>query len=231
MNVEPEYAHSAVKKYGQKILREQINLDKTCEVAANQIKHDVSDSKKEIEESKEPSSINDDWLNNFEKEASLKSTEEMQLLFGRILAGEIQKPSSFSIKTVKLLASLDNNTATLFQRFCSMCVALKLSNEILDARVISLGGNASSNSLKDYGLSFDQLNLLHEYGLIIPDYNSWFDYRMCIANENQQVALGFIYENRDWGFIPINNRPKDQELRFHGVAIAFWQRVIRYCRY
>lgn len=220
MNVEPEYAQSAVKKYGQKILREQINLDKTCEVAANQIKHDVENSKKVLDESKETTSINDDWLNNFEKEASLKSTEEMQLLFGRILAGEIQQPDSFSIKTVKLLASLDDKVAKLFQQFCSLCVSVEIGKEIFDTRVVSLGGNAGSNALKDYDLSFGQLNTLHEYGLIIPDYNSWYNYAMSIVNENNQITLPFKYQNQNWAFRPINNRTKDQELRLHGVALS-----------
>lgn len=220
MDVEPEYAQSAVKKYGQKILREQINIDKTCDVAAEQIKQDAHNSKAEPGVNEEVPPIDDDWLNSFEKEAGLKSSEEMQLLFGRILAGEIQKPSSFSIKTVKLLAGLDNYVAELFQHFCSLCVSLQLHNTVLDARVLSLGGNAGSNSLKDYELNFDQLNLLHEYGLIIPDYNSWFDYKLCVVNENQQVLLYFIYQNQNWGFIPINNRSNDQELRFHGVALS-----------
>lgn len=223
MNVEPEYAQSAVKKYGQKILREQINIDKTCEIAADQIKHDIGASKKEFDvsdESKETSSINDDWLNNFEKEASLKSTEEMQLLFGRILAGEIQKPSSFSIKTVKLLASLDDKVAKLFQQFCSLCISVEFDNEIFDARVVSLGENAATNALKDYNLGFGQLNILHEYGLIIPDYNSWYNYVMCIVNENNQITLPFKYQNQKWAFRPINNRTTDQELRLHGVALS-----------
>jgi hypothetical protein len=220
MNVEPEYAHAAVKKYGQKILREQINLDKTCEVAADQILHEVINLKEHLEESEEKASINDDWLNNFEKEASLKSTEEMQLLFGRILAGEIQNPSSFSIKTVKLLARLDNEVAKLFQSFCSLCIFVEADNKIFDARVVSLGGNAGSNSLADYGLSFAQLNTLHEYGLIIPDYHSWQDYGMCIVNEEKEVSYTFKYQNQNWAFLPINNRTRNQELRFNGVALS-----------
>ena len=224
MNVEPEYAQSAVKKYGQKILREQINLDKTCEVAANQIKHDVENSKKAIDESEETASeitsINDDWLNNFEKEASLKSTEEMQLLFGRILAGEIQQPNSFSIKTVKLLANLSEDVANLFQHFCSLCISLRPDNSILDARVVSLGGNAGSNVLKDYGLTYPQLNKLAEYGLITSEYHSYMDYRVCVANKNREVSMGFMYQNQNWAFLPLNERPSDQSLLFYGVALS-----------
>jgi hypothetical protein len=145
----------------------------------------------------------------------------MQLLFGRILAGEIQRPSSFSIKTVKLLGELDSGAANLFRHFCSLCVSLKAGNlYYLDARVPSLGGNAASNALQSYGLGFGQLNVLHEYGLIIPEYNSYYDYRMCIANENNSVGLAFLHQNCDYGLVPSAERPKNQEMRLLGVALS-----------
>ncbi len=231
MSVNPEYSHAAVKKYGQKIIRERVNLDKICEVAAHQIQQNstVSSTEKELptesntepNESSEANTISDDWVNTFENEGSSKSTEEMQLLFGRILAGEIQQPKSFSIKTVKLIGELDNRVANLFRRLCSLCIALKPpQNPIIDARVLSIKGNAATNSLIEYGLSFGQLNILEEYGLIISDYNSYSDYRISIANENRQVALGFTYQNKVWGLLPTAPRSVDTALNLHGVLLS-----------
>ncbi len=220
MDVDPEFARVAVKKYGQKILREQVNLDKVSEIAAHQIHQDVVHSKSKPEETANTPLINEDWLNNFEKEASQKSTEEMQLLFGRILAGEIQRPASFSIKTVKLLGELDSGAAALFRHFCSLCVSLKVDSTYIDARVPSLGGQAAQNGLQNYGLGFGQLNILHEYGLIIAEYDSYVDYRMCIANENNQVGLAFSHQNRDYGLLPSAERSNNQELRLTGVALS-----------
>ena len=221
MNVDPEFARVAVKKYGQKIVREQVNLDKVSEIAAHQIHQDAIHSESKPDETTEIPPINEDWLNNFEKEASQKSTEEMQLLFGRILAREIQQPSSFSIKTVKLLGELDSGAATLFRHLCSLCVSLKVDSiYIVDARVPSLGGNASSNALQSYGLGFGQLNVLQEYGLIISDYNSYMDYQMCITNENNEVRLAFSHQDCDYGLIPSPERLKNQELRLSGVALS-----------
>lgn len=220
MDVDPEFARVAVKKYGQKIVREQVNLDKVSEIAANQIHQDTIHAELKPDETTEIPPINEDWLNTFEKEASQKSTEEMQLLFGRILAGEIQRPSSFSIKTVKLLGELDIVAATLFRHLCSLCVSLKVGSTYFDARVPSLGGNAASNALQNYGLGFGQLNILHEYGLIIPDYNSYFDYQMCIANENNQVNFVFSHQNHDYGLLSSAERPKDQALNLSGVALS-----------
>ena len=88
-------------------------------------------------DSGEEKTVNDDWLNSFEEEARQKSTEDMQFLFGRILAGEIRKPGTYSIRTVKILGQLDQNVAILFKRLCSLCVVHEdpVGKEIFDARV------------------------------------------------------------------------------------------------
>ena len=128
----------------------------------------------------------------------------MRLLFGRILAGEIRKPGTYSIKTVKTLGELDQSAATLFKKLCSLCIVFEIpgGEHVLDIRVPSMGGNAASNVLRSYGLSFDQLNILHEYGLIIPDYNSWYDYKLCVVNENPLVTLPFRHQGRRWVLLP-----------------------------
>ncbi|MXV82272.1 DUF2806 domain-containing protein [Candidatus Poribacteria bacterium] len=180
MKVDPEYARTAVSKYGQKILREQVNLDNISAIAADELKSTESDnptSKSTNEPNQEQSAdsinqetnsseektIDDVWLNIFEREARPQSNEEGQLLFGRILAGEIRNPGSYSFPTLKTLGELDQNTAALFKKLCSACVVLQIQNNehIIDARVSSLGGNAGSNALKKYGLDFGQLNILY----------------------------------------------------------------------
>ena len=219
INVDTEFAKVAIQKYGSKIIREQINIDKVCKVAAGQLQSEATLHSNNNQTTKEIPAIDDDWLNSFEKEASQKSTEEMQLLFGRILAGEISQPSSFSIKTVKLIGQLDSRTANLFRLLCSLSISLRDANNIIDARVLSIGGNAASNSLQNYGLNFDKLNVLQEYGLIISDYNSYMNYGMCVAI-GETVLFPLKYQNRDWGLVPSTERTIGEELRLHGVALS-----------
>jgi hypothetical protein len=57
-------------------------------------------------------SLDDDWLNDFGRHAENVSTERMRNLFGRILAGEIRRPGSYSMFTMDLLAKIGNNEAT-----------------------------------------------------------------------------------------------------------------------
>ena len=217
MKMDPEYAQIAVKKYGQKIIREQINLDIISENARQellQLNEDTNDNP----EPNTNEEISEDWLNLFEKEAANKSSDEMRILFGKILAGEISKPKSYSIRTIKIISQLDNRAATLFQTFCSLAISLQAGNHIIDGRVVSLNGNAASNSLQNYGLSFDNLNILQEYGLIISDYNSYMGYAMCLA-KNMKVSLPFIHQEKPFGLV-LQDGKNVGDLKLRGVSLS-----------
>ena len=228
MQFNPEYARAAVKKFGQRVVREQINLDRITHKAADALTFDARSGQApdaailDAPTQAEQKTIDDDWLNVFEKEASQKSTEEMQGIFAKLLAGEIRRPTTYSIKSVRLLGSMDQGAAGLFKRFCSKCIALKLHGpdfvRVIDARVPSLNGNAASNALRQYGLSFDDLNTLQEYGLIIADYNSRMDYTPAIVKDNS-VLLPFEYATDLWALGPMEGF-QGTELKISGVALT-----------
>jgi Protein of unknown function (DUF2806) len=218
MRTDPEYARAAATKFAQKIVRERVNVDQVSEIAAADLKSEPPATA--IDGAAEPPPISEDWLNAFESEASQMSSEQMQRLFGKILASEIRRPASYSIKTVKLMAQLDNRAASLFSLLCSLAISTRVpsSNAIIDARVVSMG-NAGSNSLQVYGLGFDALNILQEYGLIISDYNSHMDYRTAVAH-NGRVMLPMIYQNAQRALVPKVAPAELQEFRVHGVALS-----------
>ena len=224
MRVDPEYARIAAAKYGQKVLREQVNLDSISRIAAIELKSQgASEDQTTTEE------VNDDWTDNFESEARKKSSEEMQLYFGRVLAGEIKKPKSFSIKSIKVLGEMDQDTANLFRKLCSVCVQINVAGSFADMRVPSLGGNAGDNSLAKYGLGFGELNVLNEHGLIISDYNSWRDYGICkggrvVGQEMRSTVRGirfpFLHQGKHWVLEPHGEMQLDTQLKLHGVALT-----------
>ena len=250
LKVNPEYVRRAGNKFAEKIIREQLNLDKISAIAANELKNREPDSLANLDTSganegqsaeptnqesngSEETTINDDWLNNFETEARQKSTKEMQLHFGRILAGKIRKPGSYSIKAVKLLSELEQDTAALFKKFCSACVVVGVlgtpnSEQVFDARVLSLGDSLGSNTLSRYGLGLDQLNILNEYSLItsgdIPlyDYNlvSLYDYNLCIEYEDNPVLLPFRHQGKYWILLPTSERDNNPEFKLSGVMLS-----------
>ncbi len=193
-------------------------LDLISQKAASEIR-DAFESTDQSGRDQSDDTVNDDWLNAFETEARLKSTEEMQTLFGKILAGEIRKPGSYSTRTVRILGSLDQSVANHFMTLCSMCI----SAQFQDIRASSLGGNASDNALKEYGLDFATLNLLNEHGLIIADYNSWYEFKPGVAFSGagqQAVCFPLNYLGRHWILMPVSEDRIGKTLRIHGVALT-----------
>ena len=65
---------------------------------------------------------NDDWLNVFERFAEDASSERMQGLWGRVLAGEIRKPGRFSLRTLRFLSEFSQSDAVLFAEICEYAI-------------------------------------------------------------------------------------------------------------
>ena len=55
--------------------------------------------------------VDDDWLFRWRDSASTVSSEELQALWGRMLAGEIKSPGSFSLRTLEFLKNLSHEEA------------------------------------------------------------------------------------------------------------------------
>ena len=169
-----------------------------------------------------------DWTARFFNYMQDVSSEEMQSLWAKVLAGEIERPGSISIRSLSILRNLDQATAKLFQKLSSCCVIFEPGSErISDARVPSLGGNAGENSLQEFGLSFGELNILNEHGLVISDYNSWYDMKMCIGittpGSGQQSAIlriPFRFEDRYWALVPPSQWILGSQYRLSGVALT-----------
>jgi hypothetical protein len=216
LKVDPEYAVAASEKFAQKIIRERANVDQIAAKAKVELEAGLTGQGEKIAPSAED--ISDNWLNAFEDEAGRMSSELMQRTFAKILAGEVARPSSFSVRTVKLVSQLDNEAARVFVVLCSLAVAFGPPGHLNSARVVGLG-NAGANSLAKYGLSFDALNMLQEYGLIIADYNSYADFRFAVAYKNR-VASPFLYAGTRWGLVPNDEGSTGREFRVHGVALT-----------
>lgn len=224
MRVDPEYARRAISQFGNRILREQVNLDTITRKGIEELTRETTagdDTTSDVE-------ISDDWLACFEEEARKKSAEDTQKYFARVLAGEIRKPNSFSLKAIKTLGEMDQEIAKAFRRLCSTSVVLgEPSSQIIEIRVLSLGGNAGNNSLEKYGLPFNLLNLLNEYGLIISDFNSWRDYQVCIGltvpsegGQIRTVRLPIIHQGVPWNLQPLPGRKPSTHFKVHGVALT-----------
>ena len=166
------------------------------------------------------------WVSVFTDCAQYASTDELRNTWARILAGETERPGSISVRTLSVLTDLDQSTAWLFRRLCSMTVHILLPDgDSLDSRVPFVDENADQTSLGDYGLSYKNLNVLDEYALVRSDFGSWCDYRVCIAGQLPRVpdshtGMRFTYQGQRWGLLYEGERDANQEFRVPGVSLT-----------
>lgn len=178
----------------------------------------------ELEDKSAPNHEPDhDWTARFFGDVQDVSSEEMQTLWAKVLAGEVEQPGSTSIKTLGILRNLDRTAARHFEKLCSLAVILDTADD--DARVPSLGGDAAQNALQKYGLPYGTLNLLNEHGLITSSYNSWKDYKISIGipipvGNPQVFRAPFRYQGRYWVLVPNGEWPAGKEFRLSGVALT-----------
>lgn len=63
--------------------------------------------------------IDDDWLNVFERYAEDASTERMQALWGRVIAGEVKRPGRYALRTLRFLSEFSQVDALDFAELAS----------------------------------------------------------------------------------------------------------------
>ena len=82
-------------------------------VVERAIEH-ISDPQPDGEPRTEEGEVSPDWLDFFGDYAEKANTEAVRDLWGRVLAGEIRLPGTFSLYTLRILAELDQQVARWF---------------------------------------------------------------------------------------------------------------------
>jgi len=131
-------------------IEKQNNIDSVSETAAEQLAQEDNISEEPVDK---------DWSKRFFNIVEDISDEEMQGLWGRILAGEIKDPKSYSLRTLELLKNLSKNEAETFMKFATLAFVTRN-----DAFLLNF---SNENLLKNtYNLKFNERLLLEELGLI-----------------------------------------------------------------
>jgi len=112
----------------------------------------------QLEDKSKPENVQDDWITNFFEKSRIVSDEDMQQLWGRVLAGEANAPGSFSKRTVNLMADLDKSDAELFTKLCGF--AWQIGN------IVPLVYDVQNEIYNDHGVNFNSLSHLESLGLI-----------------------------------------------------------------
>jgi uncharacterized repeat protein (TIGR03899 family) len=104
--------------------------------------------------------VDEDWVAQFFGNCEDISNEQMQTVWARILAGEVARPGSFSLRTlavVRVMSKLDANT---FTRFCS--TVWQTPNELIPMIL----DEEKTRFLRGVELSFEDLIRLDSVSLI-----------------------------------------------------------------
>ena len=125
-----------------------------------------------------------DWFLRFFEAAGNVSNEDMQRLWAKVLAGEIEHQGSYSLRTVETLRNMTAREAHIFQRVSHLVLSETDGSQFLfcDDSI----GNFDLN--ERHGLSTQDLFLLEECGLV----NAF-----CINNimELENASGGFVSDS------------------------------------
>ncbi len=114
------------------------------------------------------SSVDDEWLERFMDSARFVSDEEVQLLWGNVLASEFENPGNTPPSIIRILSELTPKYAKAFQIICSLLVCIIRPPE--DELPYSFSNHIilpdEYDYLKEYGVGFSELKELEVLGLI-----------------------------------------------------------------
>lgn len=113
----------------------------------------------ELKADAKPEDIENDWLANFFDKCKLISDREMQSLWTSLLAGEANKPGTFSKRTVELTHDMDKSDAQLFTNLCTF--------GWFSGQVFPLVYDPSSPIYGKKGITFSALKHLDAIGLVM----------------------------------------------------------------
>ncbi len=140
-----------------------------------------------------------DWTARFFNYIQDVSSEDMQLLWAKVLAGEVERPGGTSIRTLNILRNLDMETAGLFGKLCSICLEFYSAEDIvaLDLHIIS---PPHMSGFGHWGLGIRVLDALNEHGLIVPNYQSELNFRLGKGPwaESQTAGTRITFQSRTW---------------------------------
>lgn len=110
----PDYAQLAFNSAAAEQLRKDINVAKALIYAEKELEEDGSEPPAKT--------VEDDWLHRWREAASTTSNESMQELWGRLLAGQIKNPNSFSLRSLEALRNFSHHDAKMAEIIASYVI-------------------------------------------------------------------------------------------------------------
>lgn len=176
--------------------KKQSNINQVLEIAADQINQAETVSAEKVD---------NDWTTRFFNISENISNEEMQQLWGRILAAEIKQPKSFSLRTLELLKNLSKEEAETFSKFAQLKIKTPKNDFIpyTDNNLLST----------KFNITYKDILLMTELGLILSGTT------LGITFINSDKSLSALYENGETGIYVIT-KPNKSKCSIHILAFT-----------
>ena len=141
------------------------------------------------------SKVDDDWLNRFMDSAKFVSNEEMQTIWGNILASEFENPGENTLTLVRILSEITPYYAKVFANICKLGVRVitedAVGQLIDEGRIIVLPVQRTTLPyLEKMDINHASLWELSSLGLITVDFSKELG---IIFDEKDDIHLVHIY--------------------------------------
>lgn len=141
-----------------KEVRRQENIEAVVGIAADALPDEVSKE-----------NVSPDWVTRFFDKCQDVSDEQMRRLWGRLLAGEVAAPGSYSLRTLESVALLSELEARNFARLCSGSMRLV---QFLQLDLLLFNVNKAAFEGMGLGSDFELFGLV-EAGLVTYESMGW----------------------------------------------------------
>ena len=131
----------------KRLFNENENIKRRADFAYNELENDNIELSEDIDE---------DWKNNFFDKSKKIYSEDLQFIFGKILAGEIRQPGTYSKRLLNILSNLSQKEATLFNK-----ISKYVLHDSKNSFIIS-----DSEILSNFDITIEDIIDLEEAGLI-----------------------------------------------------------------
>jgi hypothetical protein len=131
-----------------------------------------------------PETLDDEWLMEFFEKARLVTSTTIRSLWSRILAGQSQKPGTYSKRTIHTVAALERTEAEDFTTFCSVVWKLR-------GNQVPIYHQDGEFDYATVGVSFNMVRRLQSAGLVmtVPPPASY-------SSADLPAEIGVSYFNR-----------------------------------
>jgi len=181
--------------------RRQNNINKIVNNAISQLPEQIDTEK----------TADQDWVSRFFNISQDINNEEMQLIWGKILAGEVSHPNSYSLRTLDLLKNLTQSEAKLFSKVGKFAITDITGNENFPFIIDPDNGDYLEN---EYGILFTDLLTLRDANLLTPSNLS-----INFENTEDMVKAHFKYAGK---YLAIEKQTNPQEF---GIPIVVFTSI------